>query len=360
VIDNKVDMSFKKRTAFLICPLGERGSPTWTRSERLLSEIVEPTLARFGFITDHFVEPDIATNEGARRRLINSLESADICIADLTGNRPNVFFEYGFRRGVKRPVMAFVAPGQQLPFDVDDYYTQPYDLQSPTEAIAALETFLEQSGFPPPLQLATERQHQVNTICDFIKHNKPKRINVIQLTCFGMAQPLFEAIRFCPNTTVCLLLMHPVVVSKYALRRGHGAEVLEVENLIKKVERYSEIDGSRQPTIGLWFYRHEPSVAAVMADNAFLALGWYSRDFSQGNPKLLRITGHDTPGILVQGAQAARLMPRFRDHFNAVWRDSEMAGDDYLLGPAKGELLREWELLKGHGPVELDRKTATS
>jgi len=57
---------------------------------------------------------DRGSNESIRQRMTLLIQSADLCIADLTENNPNVFFEYGLRRATGLPVLAFIHEGQKL------------------------------------------------------------------------------------------------------------------------------------------------------------------------------------------------------------------------------------------------------
>jgi hypothetical protein len=324
------------------------GSATNERSRKLLRDIVSPTLERYGFKTEHFLDPDYpADEESIRQRMVHWLRSADVCIADLTENNPNVFFEYGLRRANSLPVMAFVQEGHRLLYDVDDYYTSPYDLSRPEAAIKAIETFLNRKGYgTPPLQATPQRQLQTDMVCDYIRRVRPKRISVLHLSFLAMATSMFQALRSCPNVIVSLLLMHPDEAARYALGAGHSQDVRSTETLLSGIPTAAQVYGFQCPTVGLWYYRHEPSVAAVLIEDDLIQLGWYFREVVPGGPGKLRIRGHDQPAILAEGDSARRLMPKLREHLSAVWSEAEPASEDCFIGPRTEELLGEWKSLK--------------
>jgi hypothetical protein len=50
--------------------------------------------------------------------LLESLETADLILADITEANPNVLYELGFAHGVRRPVIVMAASPTMVPFDV--------------------------------------------------------------------------------------------------------------------------------------------------------------------------------------------------------------------------------------------------
>jgi hypothetical protein len=60
-------------------------------------------------------------------RLIRELDSATICVADLTNDRPNVMWETGYAMALGKPTIILVQGMGQLPFDLKDMQTIRYD-----------------------------------------------------------------------------------------------------------------------------------------------------------------------------------------------------------------------------------------
>ena len=59
-------------------------------------------------------------------RLLNELRAATFCIADLTGNRPNVMWEIGFAMALEKPIIIITQNLDELPFDIKDMQSIPY------------------------------------------------------------------------------------------------------------------------------------------------------------------------------------------------------------------------------------------
>jgi hypothetical protein len=167
--------------------------------------------------------------------MVDLIRKSDVCVADLTDNRPNVFFEYGWRRSTGRPVIALIQKGERIPYDVDDFHIVQYRVEEPAAAMREIEAFLRQRGFSSlDIEVAAERQDQVSKICEYIRRIQPERIDVLQLTCYRMVEELFDTLEKCANLTVRLLLMHPEAVSRYSLGPHHQEEVKGAERRIRK------------------------------------------------------------------------------------------------------------------------------
>src|SRR4029077_4166673 len=85
------------KTCFVVGPIGDAGSPTRGHADWLLDEIIQPVFAEhfkdFEVIrSDKIAQPGMIDSE-----VINHLLDADLVIADLTFQNPNVFYEMGIR-----------------------------------------------------------------------------------------------------------------------------------------------------------------------------------------------------------------------------------------------------------------------
>src|SRR5579859_2708868 len=49
-------------------------------------------------------------------RLLKELQSASFCVADLTGNRPNVMWEVGYAMALCKPIIIVTQKIEELPF----------------------------------------------------------------------------------------------------------------------------------------------------------------------------------------------------------------------------------------------------
>ena len=59
--------------------------------------------------------------------LISEIEKALLCIADVSGNNPNVMWEVGYAMALKKPVIAITQHHELLPFDIRDMRVIEYD-----------------------------------------------------------------------------------------------------------------------------------------------------------------------------------------------------------------------------------------
>jgi hypothetical protein len=111
---------------FVICPIGEAGSPTRRHADQLLKHVIGPTVSRFGYEvtrSDKLDEPGLITSQ-----IIQRLVKAPLLIADLTENNANVFYELAIRHAVHLPVIHMARAGERLPFDISGFRTIFFDL----------------------------------------------------------------------------------------------------------------------------------------------------------------------------------------------------------------------------------------
>ena len=59
-------------------------------------------------------------------QIVQMITSARFVVADLTHERPNVYFELGFARGLGKTVITIAREGTTVHFDVKDWTYIPY------------------------------------------------------------------------------------------------------------------------------------------------------------------------------------------------------------------------------------------
>ena len=333
--------------------MGEQDSEIRRRSSRFLESIVLPAVRKFGFDVQGFVGASFdPTGASIRQSMTNWIQTADICIVDLTGNNANVLFEYGLRLGTGLPLLAFFEKGQKLIYDIDDRPAFSYDLQRPGDAIQTIERYLAETTVEgSQLSVVNERYEQTGDICRYIRRNDPRRIDILQFSLRALGQELFEALWECSDVSVRMVLMHPRRARTYAQRQSHADDVKWTENQVRGLADAVTVHRRNQPTVGLWYYSHEPSIAAVIIDQSVVQVGWYFRDPVPGKAHRLKVTGHNRPALLAAGAAARKLLPAIRSHFLSVLGGAEPASPDWgISGPHQDELRAEWEAARSGLP----------
>lgn len=114
------------KTCFVVSPIGEKKSVIRQRADDLFDLIIEPALERFSF---EVVRADkiVGTSE-ITADIVDLIQNADLCIIDLTGGNPNVFYECGRRHEAGKPFVQLIAEGEPIPFDLSGIRTIPYDI----------------------------------------------------------------------------------------------------------------------------------------------------------------------------------------------------------------------------------------
>lgn len=142
--------SVENGECFVIAPIGNDGTDTRERTEDLLEYVIKPVIEReLGLsveVAHHIDEPGNIT-----RQVMRKLFEAELVIADLTEQNPNVMYELAVRHATGKPVVTIAEEGASLPFDVGPQRTKFYkhtmggpeafkpELQSSAEAALTLD-----------------------------------------------------------------------------------------------------------------------------------------------------------------------------------------------------------------------------
>jgi gamma-glutamylcyclotransferase (GGCT)/AIG2-like uncharacterized protein YtfP len=121
------------KVCFIISPFGTEGSATRAKADELLAYVFRPAAQECGYEVirgDELPRPGLITPQ-----LIDSLLHAELVIADLTGQNPNVIYELGLRHASGRPVIQVTAGDDPLPFDIKDFRT--IQISFPGETLGA-------------------------------------------------------------------------------------------------------------------------------------------------------------------------------------------------------------------------------
>lgn len=113
------------KVCFMITPIGKEGSEVRKNADEVMEYIISPVCQDFGYSV---VRADKMANSGLiTKAIIEQIISADLVIADLTGNNPNVFYELAIRHSYRKPAIQIIKGDIEIPFDVSNMRTISYD-----------------------------------------------------------------------------------------------------------------------------------------------------------------------------------------------------------------------------------------
>lgn len=115
----------KKKTCFVISPIGDKDSDVRKLANDLFDLIIEPALEKFDF---EIIRADkITSTSSITADIISHVQNADLCIVDLTGRNANVMYECGRRHETGKPFIMVAQEGEKLPFDINTIRTFFYN-----------------------------------------------------------------------------------------------------------------------------------------------------------------------------------------------------------------------------------------
>ncbi|MPZ17346.1 MAG: hypothetical protein GEV06_05470 [Luteitalea sp.] len=114
---------------FVITPIGNDDSVERKHSDAVLKHLLAPVLEQAGLRAvraDKITKPGIIT-----KQVIEYIAFSKLCIADLSFNNPNAFYELGVRHAFKLPTIQVIRKGDKIPFDVSQGRTIIVDTSDP-------------------------------------------------------------------------------------------------------------------------------------------------------------------------------------------------------------------------------------
>ena len=132
-------------TCFVISPIGRSESDTRKRADDFFDLIAQPAVEKFGFRivrADQLAGPTLITED-----ILRLVQESELCIADLTGHNPNVFYECGRRHETGRPCIQMIDESEKVPFDLAGIRTISYRLTDPRairRTIVEIQNFISE------------------------------------------------------------------------------------------------------------------------------------------------------------------------------------------------------------------------
>ena len=102
----------KKKTCFVISPIGEKDSDIRKLADDLYDLIIVPALEKFNF--DIVRADKITSVTSITSDIISHVQNADLCIVDLTGQNPNVMYECGRRHETGKPFIMVAKENEKI------------------------------------------------------------------------------------------------------------------------------------------------------------------------------------------------------------------------------------------------------
>lgn len=151
------------KKCFVVSPIGQDGSDIRSNADKLFKYVIKPVCEACDFEPVRVDQLNDANS--ITQTIIESLDSADLVIADMTGHNPNVFYEMGYRARTKKPMIHLKRKGESLPFDVNTIRTLEYDLtdlDSVEEVKDRLKKTIESFTYPDADDTPEEDEPQDN------------------------------------------------------------------------------------------------------------------------------------------------------------------------------------------------------
>lgn len=133
----------KQKLCFVVGPIGADDTDVRVHADWLLEEIVQPVMAKYeSFVVkraDQDPRPGLIDAQ-----MINDLLTADLVIADLSGQNPNAFYEIGIRHMAQKPIIHMQLSGETVPFDLSLFRAIKFSRTTPKDIRAARDALKSQ------------------------------------------------------------------------------------------------------------------------------------------------------------------------------------------------------------------------
>lgn len=180
----------KDKTIAFICPLGDEGSETRKRSDRIFDNIIVPIANDMGYSA---TRADKRFKSNLMEDIVKMVIDANIVIADLSDKNPNVYYEFGIRNAIKGKCIPIINKMSDLPFDITYFRAYQYDLDKGIENHSAFVDFiknsirqLENENWKPCISLTAEEISEIYNVTLLSKSAKGTKDH------YGLAKSMFS------------------------------------------------------------------------------------------------------------------------------------------------------------------------
>lgn len=164
-----------EKICFIVTAIGESGTPTRERSDKVYKYLIAPVCEELGYKpvrVDH-----VNAVDNINETIINHLKTAPMVVADMTDHNSNAFYELGFRQALELPLVPIIETGGRIPFDVITTRTVFYDTdvskieESKSNLKAKIQSFEN-------FQMPEKNSHEPLTL-EAVNSNLTKKLNKI-------------------------------------------------------------------------------------------------------------------------------------------------------------------------------------
>ncbi len=121
-----------KKKCFVIMPFSTTKSCTENKWTEIFEYIIKPAIEESGL--GYECERSVAGRENIVKGILDALNKANVVIADLTDNNPNVFYELGVRHTLTNRTILIAQGEEHIPFDLKPYPVAFYS-ESPAKIV---------------------------------------------------------------------------------------------------------------------------------------------------------------------------------------------------------------------------------
>lgn len=191
--EKEIEMA-KQKVCFIISAIGESHSTERKHADKVQKYIVKPILDQKKYKSvraDEITRPGMIVPD-----IIEHLQNAELVIADLSFQNPNVYYELAIRHGLTKHVITIIHKTDKIMFDLYQSRTIMYgfDIEEVEDAKSRLQNAIEEIELNPdkvdnPISLAFNTQQWssskdpiIQTQAQILKalHNIEGRINTLE------------------------------------------------------------------------------------------------------------------------------------------------------------------------------------
>lgn len=130
----------EQKECFVIGPIGKSGTAIRKNADAVFDQLIVPATKKFAIKP---VRSDQIHEAGKLSdQMFHSLFRTHLCIVDLAGRNPNVYYELALAQMACKPVVILIPGTEELPFDLKDFRSIEYDIQNLKASVAQLVKFI--------------------------------------------------------------------------------------------------------------------------------------------------------------------------------------------------------------------------